>query len=113
MKASERLLLVIAFDSLGAVMHCAGGMRRDSDGGDNRCIGRTVGAILVVILALCICLLAVRCMWIGLGEAAQSPADGHIVHSPTGDVRIAQEAVRIFAFRRPSRPKACSLRSVN
>ena len=102
MKASERLLLVITLLILLALCVCIAlvecGVIPMAE--ITVALDELWAQILVVILALCICLLAVRCMWIGLGEGGAKPAQTATLSiSPTGDVRIAQEAIADFCIQ--------------
>ena len=94
MKASERLLLILAMLiliclSVGVALVACGAVPMVE-----------VIQIAVVLVALCICLLAIRCMWIGLGDNGGKPQQmATLSVSPTGDVRIAQEAIADFCVQ--------------
>lgn len=102
MKASERLLLILTMLLLialcigGALVVC--GIVPLSDLAP--LIGSLWGQVLLVLAAVCVCLLAVRCMWIGLGDSSSKPMQTATLSvSPSGDVRIAQEAIADFCVQ--------------
>ncbi len=102
MKASERLLLIIAMLILiclcvGAALIVCGAIPMV----DVMTIMRTLWMqIAIVLVALCVCLLAIRCMWIGLGDnGGKQHQVATLSVSPTGDVRIAQEAIADFCVQ--------------
>ena len=102
MKASERLLLILAMLiliclSVGVALVACGAVPMV----EVMAALRTLWVqIAVVLVALCVCLLAIRCMWIGLGDNGGKPQQmATLSVSPTGDVRIAQEAIADFCVQ--------------